>query len=540
MICGQLGVSSKLDKVEDYIQQDPVSALEALNSLKDIHIKNNAIKARIYLLRSMALDKNYINIRVDSLTLFPYNYYKRFGNNSKRLLSSYYLAIAQQHDGQYLDAVLTFTEALAIAEKQSDLHHIGLINEHMSSIYATNHDNLSAIKYANEAEKAFMKAEEFLSAYYSKTDYANQLIYERSWDDAVAVVDTLLKVSEGYEPLRELAIWQKALILTQWKEDYHAASELLGDSLLLKSGIPVQYQYGLRAQLSEGIGDSISANYYLSLSQDLMTSSLDSLSYWEDAYIVHHLRKDYEGAFNALASCMRIQARQIRELLVQSIPSGLAAYYNLSYKKETEIGRLRVIIFLLVLLVLSGILIFLGKRLKFKDERILQDMEEIRLLRQDTQKLLENASTASAVTGYLLKDKIAVIESLSEAYLEWEDTARLKREAQFGSYSKDEIIRRFRHQLSSFRKDSEIMPALENAVNLNEDNVLQIIHELVGSHLTKDCYDTLTLIFAGVPSRSICFLQNITYSALRTRKTRIRQALRALKTEKADIWAARL
>lgn len=539
-MCCHPGVTSELDKVEVLIQQDPVSALETINSLKDIRIKNKAVKARLYLLYSMALDKNYINIRVDSLTLFPYHFYKRFGNSSKRLLSSYYLAVARQHDGQYLDAVLTFTEALAIAEKESDFHHIGLINEHLSSIYATNHDNLRAIKYAKEAENAFMKAGELLSAYYSKTDYASQLIYERSWDDAVAVVDTLLKVSEGYEPLRELATWQKALILTQRNEDYHAASQLLGDSLLLKSGIPLQYQYGLRAQIAEGVGDSIAANYYLALSRDLMTSSLDSLSYWEDAYIVHHLRKDYEGAFNALASCMRIQARQIRELLVQSIPSGLAAYYNVSYKKEKEIGRLRVTIFILAVLILSGSLIVLGKRIKLKNERILQDLEEIQLLRQDTQKLLENTSTASAVTGYLLKDKIGVIESLSEAYLEWEDSARKKREAQFGSDSKDEIIRRFRHQLSSLRKDSEIMPALENAVNLNEDNVLQKIHDLVGSHLTQDCYDTLTLIFAGVPSRSICFLQNITYSALRTRKTRIRQALRALKTEDADNWAARL
>ena len=540
MTCGHCGVSSELDKAESLIQQDPVSALETLTAIKDVHIKNRAVKARLFLLYSMASDKNYINIQVDSMTLFPYNYYRRFGNNTKRLLSSYYLAVAQQHDEQYLDAVLTFTEALAIAEKQSDFHHIGLINEHLSSIYATNHDNLRAIKYANEAEKAFMSAGETLSAYYSKTDYASQLIYERSWNDAVAVVDTLLKVSEGYKPLRELAIWQKALILTQWKEDYHAAFQLLGDSLLLASGVPVQYQYGLRAQISEGIGDSLSSNYYLSQSKALMTSSLDSLSYWEDAYIVHHLRKDYEGAFNALASCMRIQARQIREFLVQSIPNGLAAYYNVSYKKEKEIGRLRVTIFLLVVLVLSGSLILLGKRLKFKDERILRDMEELQMLRQDTQKILENASTASAVTGYLLKDKIAVMESLSKAYLEWEDSARVKREAQYGSDSKDEIIRRFRHQLSSLRKDSEIMPALENAVNLNENNVLQKIHESVGSHLTKDCYDTLTLIFAGVPSRSICFLQNITYSALRTRKTRIRQALRALQTEDADNWAARL
>ena len=70
LVCFSLVSSVTLDsltKIERYIQDNPVKALEQLKKMPVEEIKSPPEKALHSLLYSMALDKNYVDLQTDSI-----------------------------------------------------------------------------------------------------------------------------------------------------------------------------------------------------------------------------------------------------------------------------------------------------------------------------------------------------------------------------------------------------------------------------------------------------------------------------------------
>lgn len=88
--CGRnQAVDESLDRAESCMSASPDSALAILESIDSLHFDSRSQNARYALLKSIALDKNYIDRTDDSLINIAVSYY-RHRLNAPYKFKSYY------------------------------------------------------------------------------------------------------------------------------------------------------------------------------------------------------------------------------------------------------------------------------------------------------------------------------------------------------------------------------------------------------------------------------------------------------------------
>lgn len=111
--CGRnQAVDESLDRAESCMSASPDSALAILESIDSLHFDSRSQNARYALLKSIALDKNYIDRIDDSLINIAVNYYRHRCNAPYKFKSYYYQARIYQNAGQMDKAM----ESLVCAE----------------------------------------------------------------------------------------------------------------------------------------------------------------------------------------------------------------------------------------------------------------------------------------------------------------------------------------------------------------------------------------------------------------------------------------
>lgn len=101
--CGNAELMSKLENVERYLCEAPDSALAVLDSIPEESLSSGKLRAKYALLRSIALDKNYIDVTSDSIIRPAVEYYSRHGSG-KECLETYYYRGVVSFNGKDLDS----------------------------------------------------------------------------------------------------------------------------------------------------------------------------------------------------------------------------------------------------------------------------------------------------------------------------------------------------------------------------------------------------------------------------------------------------
>lgn len=110
--CGKPSdVEAELVEIEGVIQSEPAAALERLSCLDRVSLSSTRTRALYSLLLSMALDKNYIDIKSDSLIAPAAAYYSRQGDIYHKFLSYYYLGRVYENALEYGKALSSFIDA---------------------------------------------------------------------------------------------------------------------------------------------------------------------------------------------------------------------------------------------------------------------------------------------------------------------------------------------------------------------------------------------------------------------------------------------
>ena len=118
--CGSSDVSLNLDTAEGLMESRPDSALTILNSIQSSDLNGESQKARYALLRSMALDKNFID-KTDFDVLKPaIDYYLDNGNPDEQLRTYYYQGRIYQNRNVRDSALHSFMRGLDVAEDCED------------------------------------------------------------------------------------------------------------------------------------------------------------------------------------------------------------------------------------------------------------------------------------------------------------------------------------------------------------------------------------------------------------------------------------
>ena len=146
-----------LDTAESCMEQHPDSSLIILNSINLNEISTKANKARYALLKSIALDKNYIDVTDDSLTSIAVAYYGKHGDADERLKAYLYNGRVYENAKDYERAMSNYLYAEKSVESCKNNNIIGRLYSSKSVLYNTIFDPQPAIEQARLASSYFLK-----------------------------------------------------------------------------------------------------------------------------------------------------------------------------------------------------------------------------------------------------------------------------------------------------------------------------------------------------------------------------------------------
>ncbi len=150
-------LESILNHAENCLEHFPDSSLAILNQLKSDEISSASQKARYALLKSIALDKNYIDVTDDSLTSIAVVYYSKHGTAEECLKSYLYNGRVFINSKKYDEAMDNYLRAEECVKKSRDYIIAGRLYSAKSVLYNTIFQFRTAIEQANMASDYFLK-----------------------------------------------------------------------------------------------------------------------------------------------------------------------------------------------------------------------------------------------------------------------------------------------------------------------------------------------------------------------------------------------
>ena len=113
-------ILEQMDMAEDLLNTKPDSALTILENIPVTNRKGKEIAARYALLKSMALDKNYIDTTTFDVLQPAIDYYLKKGSPDEKLRTYYYQGRIYQNQGDDDSAMQSFLNAIELKEKVTD------------------------------------------------------------------------------------------------------------------------------------------------------------------------------------------------------------------------------------------------------------------------------------------------------------------------------------------------------------------------------------------------------------------------------------
>ncbi|MCM1072046.1 MAG: hypothetical protein NC210_08240 [[Clostridium] fimetarium] len=112
--CGGKSVGLRLDEAGRIMETAPDSALLILEGISGDELRGDELKARYALLKSMALDKNYIDATDFDILQPAMEYLANHGTPDEKMRTLYYQGRVYQNRGEPDEALSSFAEALSV------------------------------------------------------------------------------------------------------------------------------------------------------------------------------------------------------------------------------------------------------------------------------------------------------------------------------------------------------------------------------------------------------------------------------------------
>ncbi len=112
--CGGKSAGLRLDEAGRVLETSPDSALLILEGVSEEELRGDELKARYALLKSMALDKNYIDATDFDILRPAMEYFANHGKPDEKMRTLYYQGRIYQNRGEPDEALNSFAEALTV------------------------------------------------------------------------------------------------------------------------------------------------------------------------------------------------------------------------------------------------------------------------------------------------------------------------------------------------------------------------------------------------------------------------------------------
>ena len=537
-----------LSNVESYIVEHPDSALIVLEQIDVSELSSKEERAKLALLLSMALDKNYVD-KTDFNVLQPaIDYYEDNGSATEKFQTYYLLGRIYQNQGNDTQAMIAYAQVKELLGGIDNHYLSGQLYTEIGNIYRSNYDyakSLEAYKTAYdhytavglESYAAYALLDIGLS-YWNLEDIAKGIEYINE------ALQMALKLQDEY---LEMVCYQNIVILC---DDIDA----VGRCGSIVEALVNQYNI---EKFDSGSLVAIASYYaeveeydrmeeYIGRAWSNTTNAKDSINvYLTQADILKRTGKP-EEALQYFEAGVKRQNREVRSSLKQPIETTQKEYFQQQaehnayrLKKDRELYITLGIIALLALLVVA---MYIRHRMLSKDLEISKYMvlsSELQSAIRDREDRLsaisEHLSSQEEAHNTLVSDMHRQIAELFEKQYELLDKlSNTYYETQGVSKEKENIFKQVKSEIDKFATDKRAVAQLEKIVNTYKRNVIGLVRSEIPNISERDI-TLLCYIYAGFSAKSISIFIGETTSNILTRKSRLRSKIAKLDSANARV-----
>lgn len=544
----------QMNEIEQMLEAHPSSALKQLLTINSKKLHPESRRARYALLKSLALDKSYIDVTDDSLSLLAARYYATHGDIRSRMLAYYSLGIVQKNAGNNTEAIISFLQAKEIAEAIPDKHYYGLITRNMAILYKDSHDYETAKYYYQESAKAFRNLGEQLYAAYSVLGDAGTSMAQGEY----VYADSLLGVLEAYareerrnDLLAAVLMDEASILISPGRKNPEKAVLLFREAGRLGFPPSNTWGYGTLAVAYENLRQEDSSNHYLALAEKKARNLSDSVALFNTLYSINMLRGRMKEAHEYINNGVNLHNKLVFKRENQQLADAISSYSRQVAYRQLSLARYRLV--LLVFAIVSVVLLLCimlllihnhRRQMQLKNLIILekeQKLEEDVTLIQDISEQLQNVQDTSSemarTINELIGERITILKSCADAYEAVNSTPANNLRNPYRYLDEDPLqkkkneMRQFLQALEEFRKDETLFVVLEESVNRWRGNIMQRLRQACTREtmdkplFSEEDFRIILLFYAGIPDRTIAFLMDMTCAAIRTRKSRYKERL---------------
>ena len=525
--CGIRDVRNQLNDVESYIAERPDSALAVIESIDTTALKTNSLKAHHALLHAMALDKNYIDVKDDSLALTAVKYYHKHGPKKYLARARYYLALSYFNDKQYDKSIIELAEAESVAEKYDSLYW-GFAKVLQADIYNINYNSIQELSCLEEALQIYSALNATYYVDITKLGLARSYIDNNQYNQAEKLLTELINSNRLSKRIRYQTIITYAFMLgTQPEADYSSAAYYYNKVISEAGGKFFTTQdywvwaYALfmdnREQESKKIEDQL---------KQIDTSG--TAYYW--MYRLAKRREDYNIALTYLEKNNKKDNNHISQILKQSISSTQRDYYHSQYDiaKYKATNRLQTIVIVIIALITMTIITgFLINR--YKDKKEFEKQQYIRYAEEVNRQLreLQKDSYSSLQKKYVLmyKSKYETLRALYERYM-----------ISNGRTDADKIMyREVTRLIDELRSDIKDSNALEKMLDNDLDGILTTLRNEIPD-LTKKDHILIGYLSIGFDVVMISHFMDCSPNSIYIRKSRLKKTIEESGAEHKEVF----
>ncbi|MCM1518776.1 MAG: hypothetical protein NC117_09060 [Pseudoflavonifractor sp.] len=522
------GVDGILTEVESCMDTAPDSALRLLESIDRDGVGDGAVGARYALLYSQALDKNYVDVRDDSLITIAVRYYQAWGDKRHTMLSCYYRARILYNSADYTHAIYSILESEQLARQLNDTYYQARTNEVLADIYASTYNLPQEIKYRSIASSLYKNIGYKDNYLYSMVALSRAYANNDSYDKALNLLDSLNTDIRDTRDSVLIASLIKSYILVY----LYRGDDRLGDYDRAKLEYDElqkyheyykynNYDYSNLANIYIEKGYLDSAQYTINRAMDNRVDMYNDVSVKHSQYLLAKNNGDFVIALRLHEELFEKTDSFVRTILEQTA----ATAHKDFYKRESDMALLKAqnlkiyLIFcgIIAVIVLVSLYVIYREKLKRKNMEIDNIMNEIQTRRQNIELLsseIDNQKMQSAQLSRLVKelfsDKFTTINQLCDEYFEKKDSDKIK----YTIYSK------VKSEILKLSNPDEIKK-LEKAVNDCKDNIALKLRSQFPDMKEADL-TFLILVFSGLSQRAICLIMDIKLGNYYNKRQRLR------------------
>lgn len=195
-------IDNKLSLADSLMTNMPDSALTVLNKIDTSNLNGNEMSARYALLKSIALDKNYIDTTTFDVLQPAIDYYLVHGDADERLRTLYYQGRIYQNQGNDDAAMCSFMDACDLRQKVTDSLLLAHTLVAQSTLYLKQyktsefiHNNMEAAKLYGTIGRDILE----IKSYTKAIDGYVMMNDKSAADSLIAICLTLIERNQKYE-----------------------------------------------------------------------------------------------------------------------------------------------------------------------------------------------------------------------------------------------------------------------------------------------------------------------------------------------------